>query len=180
MPQGLDVKKSSYAEELYNLLYRIKEVEMNPSLLQDNFSLYFILSELKEKGKTPEEAAAEIIEKFPEAKELAEQYHSNFQKFGATDWYEWRVKYWDTKWNSYDCYFKTDEHGIAITFSTAWSPCTPVMKKLIEDNPELTFSYEYDEPGMQFRGSIEGSNGQVTKDHYEEYEYQEEEDEEDE
>ncbi|WP_175888080.1 hypothetical protein [Burkholderia contaminans] len=182
MPKELDVSKNSSAEHVYDLLYGLVQYKNNPAQVENMVNMFFLKKEVEESGKTPEELIEEILKHSPTAKEEAEQYHSNFQKYGAKTWYDWRLENWGTKWNSYDCFAETDEDHIYMQFSTAWSPCTPVVKKLIEDNPELAFSFSYDEPGMGFRGEIEGSNGQVTKDHYEEYEYEDEEedDEEDE
>jgi len=41
----------------------------------------------------------------------------NYNKFGEVDWYNWRVKYWGTKWNSYDNYISDN----SVSFDTAWA-----------------------------------------------------------
>ena len=40
----------------------------------------------------------------------------NLKKFGSTDWYNWSIKNWGTKWNA--CYSYVNEN--CITFDTAW------------------------------------------------------------
>lgn len=182
MPKALDVEENSSANRVYDLLYGFPQYKSNLAQVENLVHMSFLNKELEESGKTPEELVEEILKHSPTAKQEAEQYHSNVQKYGAKTWYDWRIENWGTKWNSMGGSISEDEISLYIDFDTAWSPCTPVVKKLIEDHPELAFGFSYDEPGNGFRGEIEGSNGQVTKDHYEEYVYEDEEedDEEDE
>lgn len=37
------------------------------------------------------------------------------------NWYEWRCKYWNTKWNAYDGYTIVGKTQITFVFNTAWS-----------------------------------------------------------
>lgn len=37
------------------------------------------------------------------------------------NWYEWRCKYWNTKWNAYDGYTIVGKTYITFVFNTAWS-----------------------------------------------------------
>jgi hypothetical protein len=67
----------------------------------------------------------------------------------GSDWYNWRVENWGTKWNGYDGSF-TDDFTI-FSFDTAWSPPLPVIRKLAELTGE-TFILEYIEEGMGFCG----------------------------
>lgn len=72
------------------------------------------------------------------------------------DWYGWRLQYWNTKWNSYEnTIFFASETELKIYFETAWDPCLPVITKLFELHPELTFRYSYYEFGNQFGGIID-------------------------
>jgi len=57
-------------------------------------------------------------------------------KYGASDWYEWQLKHWGTKWGTYGT--KThelggDESPILIEFQTAWNPPTAEMMRKIDD-----------------------------------------------
>jgi hypothetical protein len=65
------------------------------------------------------------------------------------DWYEQRLEKWGTKWIGYDLII-----GVStIDFFTAWSPPIPVIRKLAELHKDVTFTLEYAEPGMMFRGT---------------------------
>ena len=46
------------------------------------------------------------------------------------DWYKWRNKYWDTKWNAYDSYSKVGKSYIIFVFSTAWSMPYSIIERL--------------------------------------------------
>lgn len=70
------------------------------------------------------------------------------------DWYEWHVKYWGTKWNSYSNTISLIDTELEIYFETAWCPPIPIIKKLFKLHPELEFRFIYYEYGCQFGGII--------------------------
>lgn len=70
------------------------------------------------------------------------------------NWYDWRLKYWGTKWNCADeskCYFDLDKirecdsyfSPVYIHFTTAWTPPIPIFKKIFEMHPELDINIIY-------------------------------------
>ena len=72
-------------------------------------------------------------------------------------WYHWNIQNWGTKWDitadsvEMESY---DSEQLEIEFATAWSPPEPICKKLRQMFPELSFSWFYDEPGMEFAGYL--------------------------
>ena len=61
----------------------------------------------------------------------------NKEKHGATDWYQWCIKHWGTKWNAYSVVAgKTDDREATIHFETAWSPPLPVLDELSKLYPK--------------------------------------------
>ena len=59
------------------------------------------------------------------------------------NWYNWRVANWGTKWNAdiqYETLDQWENGEIFIEFNTAWDTPMPIIKKLSEQNPKLTFS----------------------------------------
>ena len=72
-------------------------------------------------------------------------------------WYHWNIQNWGTKWDitadSVDME-SYDSEQLEIEFSTAWSPPEPICNKLREMFPDLSFSWFYDEPGMEFAGYL--------------------------
>ena len=72
-------------------------------------------------------------------------------------WYHWNISNWGTKWDitadSVDME-SYDSEQLEIEFSTAWSPPEPICARLREMFPDLSFSWFYDEPGMEFAGYL--------------------------
>ena len=72
-------------------------------------------------------------------------------------WYHWNIQNWGTKWDitaeSVDVGYE-DSEQLELTFDTAWSPPEPICKRLREMFPKSTFSWFYDEPGMEFAGYL--------------------------
>ena len=86
-------------------------------------------------------------------KELAEVLK---EKYGAEDWYQWRLNNWGTKWNlSPDIEWDVHKGLVILLFDTAWSPPLIIMKALGIKFPNLSFSMTYCEPGMGFAGLYE-------------------------
>lgn len=73
------------------------------------------------------------------------QYVDNYKNYGATTWYEWSIRNWGTKWNA--CGYEEDvdysTNGNYLEFETAWSAPHPIIEKLSEDYPEITFVHKW-------------------------------------
>ena len=63
--------------------------------------------------------------------------------------YDWCVKNWGTKWNSYEN-VRIDDHTLA--FETAWSPPFPIIQKLAKKFSPLNFHIYYIDEGGNFIG----------------------------
>jgi len=107
---------------------------------------------VKEAGVTDvEELRAFLLKRDPKCKIEADHYESNLRKFGAPTWYEWSIKNWGTKWNSYDLEICAKEDGrLEFRFETAWSPPVPVFIAAAEKYPELTFLVKSFDEGWNF------------------------------
>ena len=74
-----------------------------------------------------------------------------------TRWYDWRVANWDTKWdiNAKDVEWSDEcEDYICFEFDTAWAPPEGVVRELKDQFPDVSISWFYDEPGMEFAGYL--------------------------
>jgi len=109
--------------------------------MNENYSInqQSVENHLKD-GKTQEEVDAIIAEE----KRLIDLY-------GHTNWYDWSLENWDTKWNADDTFIKEDN---TIIFQTAWSAPVKVFDKLFELYPNLQFvidsEFEGDDTGVRF------------------------------
>lgn len=68
----------------------------------------------------------------------------NLHKYDAPTWYEWCINNWGTKWNAYG-YDKNADYSKNenLYFQTAWSAPHPILLKLSEIYPEITFEHEW-------------------------------------
>jgi len=85
------------------------------------------------------------------------------EKYGADGWYRWRLNNWGCKWsvdgnevvvNDDKDIDDVDDHYIEYTFDTAWGPPHEIYLTLREKFPDVSISWFYDEPGMQFAGYL--------------------------
>lgn len=73
------------------------------------------------------------------------------------DWYPWRLRYWDTKWNSHDCDLSESE----LYISTAWSCPANIFRKLSE-LLQTSFDVVYaDEDCGCNTGDFTADNGEI-------------------
>jgi len=83
---------------------------------------------------------------------------SKFTSTGNTDdrWYDWRLRYWDTKWDCYDLEIDEDDlpHGFEVSFNTAWSPPEEICRAMRKQYPDIDISWFYDEPGEEIAGYL--------------------------
>lgn len=75
---------------------------------------------------------------------LGEQAATNFIRYQAMTWYEWSIRNWGTKWNSYNNSFD----GESIVFDTAWTPPHPVLLKMSEMFPDITIEHQWADEDM--------------------------------
>ncbi len=70
------------------------------------------------------------------------------KEVGHSNWYDWRLEHWGTKWNAYDCTLlivpKSDVDSSEINrlrfqFTTAWSFPVPIFNRLAELHPSCVF-----------------------------------------
>jgi len=78
------------------------------------------------------------------------------EKYGYDNWYDWSVNSWGTKWNIHADEIEVEDSGeqIVYHFSTAWSPPQGIYNELRGKFPDLSLTWFYDEPGMQFAGYL--------------------------
>lgn len=76
--------------------------------------------------------------------DLGLQAYRNIEQYGAASWYDWCVKNWGTKWNACEPTLDFDENNEDyLRFETAWSPPHPILEKLSEMFPSITFQHAW-------------------------------------
>ena len=78
-------------------------------------------------------------------------------KTGASDWYNWRVENWGTKWEVDAEGLELSDDGTTITgwFDSAWAPPIHAYEYFLTDNEDCSISSLYYEGGMDFAGKWE-------------------------
>jgi hypothetical protein len=97
--------------------------------------------------------------------ELAKQMKD---KYGASDWYDWCIQNWGTKWGC--CEIDIDEihkydderYIVNISYDTAWAPGDDELRPMFEIWKNLDFFLSYEESGMGFKGYLAVFRGETV------------------
>jgi len=95
-------------------------------------------------------------------------YNTLMKEYGVSNWYDWSVLNWGTKWDCYDVRewsiaVADEEMTATIYYETAWSPATQVWLTVSQQYPTLTFFHEYADEGGGFLGDETIHNGTVIE-----------------
>ena len=88
-----------------------------------------------------------------------EEKQSLLKKFGATNWYDYKLNTYDTKWG--DCELEVDIEGGQLNYNTAWSPVgDKILNMFAKDFPDFNYWYE-EETG--WGGERDYKKGEVVR-----------------
>ena len=87
------------------------------------------------------------------------------KKYGVTNWFDWSLQNWGTKWDTgEEDDLEIEPYGdtlsVQCSFETAWSPPDAIYEYMVEQG--YTIEAYYYEPGVGFCGSVK--DGET--DHY--------------
>lgn len=116
-------------EEYQNLTEKFKESLMVPCRSADKEEYEFLTKLYGEK-----QALGKVIE-------LGKKSCENMLQYGSSNWYEWAVNHWGTKWNASAT--EITDSGKSILFETAWNPALPAVIKLSKEHPEMKMAFLY-------------------------------------
>lgn len=96
---------------------------------------------------------------YPETVDNKKRYEELVRKYGAGDWYHWRVKNWGTKWNAGEAFEHQDNYA---EFDTAWSTPEPIIKAMSKKfGTKIRVRYADEDLGSNC-GEYEYTNGRLT------------------
>ena len=103
-------------------------------------------------------------------------YNTLMKEYGVSNWYDWSVLNWGTKWDCYDVRewniaVADEEMTATIYYETAWSPATQLWLTVSKQYPTLTFFHEFADEGGGFLGDETIHNGTVVEEN--EYDWDE-------
>jgi len=75
--------------------------------------------------------------------------------------YEWCINNWGTKWNFCDVEFNKNKKWLKYVFTTAWSIPMPILYKMSEMFPKLTFEYSGNEESEEFEVEYKFKKGKI-------------------
>jgi len=117
--------------------------------------------------KTPE-PDAEWLERLSSNLMTAEQYdnavrhrqqeyekgQAAFEETGFTNWYDWSLSNWGTKWSDCDTeiYDHYKDHVTTVRYNTAWSPAEDLIRRISAKFPDLVFVTCISEETYDFAG----------------------------
>lgn len=89
------------------------------------------------------------------------------EKYGFDNWYDWCIKNWGTKWNSYNAEVILTSDYLKVYFNTAWSLPEPIYDALVEQFPNFEYfveaTYEGYDEGENYEYNRETKEWMVTK-----------------
>jgi hypothetical protein len=116
----------------------------------------------------PEDVLTDILTQYVRKHNKTKESLFDFEKIipiSVSDrgekWHKECLEKWGTKWcpNDIMC------DGISLSFTTAWTPPIPIIRKLASLYPSAQFTLEYHEPEMQIHGvySARMENNQIIE-----------------
>lgn len=83
------------------------------------------------------------------------------EKYGAADWYYWRLQHWGCKWDVDATLEEENATHLLYRFDSPWAPPEQGLLYASEHVPGVYLTLEYDEPGMDFWGVTEFHAGEA-------------------
>ena len=83
------------------------------------------------------------------------------EKYGHSDWYEWSLDNWGTKWDLSEVWIHNHTRSVVYGFNTALAPPIKGILAISRQYPKLRFALKYWECGMGYQGRMEMQNGEI-------------------
>jgi hypothetical protein len=95
-------------------------------------------------------------------REIADLVKSNLETYGFSNWYNWCVAKWGTKWDIDGSGGRSGPDHASYNFDSVWGPPIEGFIEVSKNFPGLTFDLEYrSDPVRAFCGRVEIRNGEV-------------------
>ena len=84
------------------------------------------------------------------------------KRYGASDWYEWKLINWNVKWDV-EAVKTVNDKEVIYDFDSPWGSPIIAIHRISKLYPKLNFLIQYEEPGMYFSGIHEVKNGKIKQ-----------------
>ena len=85
----------------------------------------------------------------PTPKDMPEEEQERLMKeYGATNWYDWHLQNWGTKWDASESAFYKNGDDWVISFQTPWGPPIEFIQALSNKFKEFQFELQYADEGF--------------------------------
>ena len=114
-------------------------------------------------------AGREGSDESAEQKALVAKEKANLEKYGYSNWYDWKVAQWGTKWDVDTENLELSKDGTTITgwFDSAWAPPLEAYNYFLAKNEDCSIKSYYYEGGCDFGGLYEdGYDNGITPSDY--------------
>jgi len=98
--------------------------------------------------------------------EMTEAKQELVNRYGAHNWYEWRIKNWGTKWDVAEIEQSEENGALVFDYQTAWAPPLDAIRELAVKFPDLTIYTTYHEYGCEFTGEMTISGEDFDEKYY--------------
>lgn len=115
MPEELNIESSTSATTAHILYLQINNIPVHPKY---NYNYNFVNRYRDEYDMRP---GSKMYE-------LGKQVHTNWEKYGYPNWYEWSNANWGTKWNAYETKYTSDR---SVYFESAWDAPLDIVEDFI-------------------------------------------------
>lgn len=107
---------------------------------------------VKEAGVTDLDGLKKLLlERSPDCVAKAEAAIRAFEETGFTDWYDWSIEKWGTKWNAYSFEIMVDEpEELEFRFDTAWGVPEPILDAIAKEFPTINGTVTAFDEGWNF------------------------------
>ena len=130
-----------------------------------------ILADLQKEGAEPGSIDLGRIIPEPEGLFMGDLGVEEMKKYKDNNWYDWRIKHWNTKWNAYGFEppaFSGDTG--TMTFRTANCSPFPVIFKLSQKYPDVEIDLRYADEDIGYNvGEITVCAGELIDDNSPQY-----------
>ena len=65
------------------------------------------------------------------------------EKYGADNWYDWRIKNWGVKWDAGESGFYKRGDDWIVSFQTPWGPPIEFLKRMSKQFSKITFILQF-------------------------------------